>query len=118
MFTDIEAFLKYFDGVHRRSVRDVAALPAEAAAYRPATGEGENAWGIGEIVRHMAGSRLYFSRAYRGEGWVFEYPLREVTSQADWSPCLEEAAEEFRRRLQATPAGWLPRPIPTIGTHG
>ena len=118
MFTDIEAFLKYFDGVHRRSVRDVAALPAEAAAYRPATGEGENAWGIGEIVRHMAGSRLYFSRAYRGEGWVFEYPLREVTSQADWLPCLEEAAEEFRRRLQATPAEWLTRRIPMIDTDG
>ncbi len=118
MFTDIEAFLKYFDGVHGRSLRDVAALPPQAVTYRPATGEGEGAWSIGEIVRHMAGSRLYFSRAYRGEGWVFEYPLHAVTSQADWLPCLEEAAEEFRRRLQGTPAEWLTRRIQMIDTEG
>lgn len=117
MFTDIESFLKYFDGVHRRTLRDVAALPPEAEAYRPATGEGENAWSIGEIVRHMAGSRLYFSRAYRDEGWIFDGPLREIESQAGWLSCLAAAAAEFRRRLEGTPPEWLTRRVQMIDTE-
>src|SRR3990172_6760449 len=76
MFTEIDAYLRYFDGAHRRTVRDITALPAEAEVYRPETGEGENAWGITDIVRHMAGSRLYFSRADRGGGGMFDGALR------------------------------------------
>jgi len=118
MFTDIQAFLNYFEGAHKRSVRDIAALPPEAESYRPETGEGENAWGVTDIVRHMAGSRLYFSRAYRGEGWVFDGPLRAVNSQADWVTCLEESAAEFRRRLEGTPLSWLTRRIQMIDSEG
>jgi uncharacterized damage-inducible protein DinB len=118
VFTDIESFLRYFDSVHRRALRDIGALPEEAELYRPETGEGEGAWGIGEIVRHMAGSRLYFARAYRGEGWVFDYPLRDCVSQTDWLPCLEEAMAEFRRRLEGTPSDWLSRKIQMIDTDG
>ena len=97
MFTEIDAYLRYFDSAHRRTVRDILALGAGAEDYRPETGEGENAWGITDIVRHMAGSRLYFSRAYRGEGWVFDGPLRAVNSREDWVPVLEESAVEFRQ---------------------
>jgi uncharacterized damage-inducible protein DinB len=118
VFTDIESFLRYFDSVHRRALRDIGALPEEAELYRPVTGEGEGAWSIGEIVRHMAGSRLYFARAYRGEGWVFDYPLRDCVSQSDWLPCLEEAMAEFRRRLEGTPSDWLSRKIQMIDTDG
>ena len=118
MFTDIESFLRYFDGVHRRARRDIGALPEVAELYRPETGEGEGAWSVGEIVRHMAGSRLYFARAYRGEGWVFDYSLRETDSQADWLPCLEESMTEFRRRLEGTPSDWLSRKIRMIDTDG
>src|SRR3990172_1534319 len=118
MITDIESFLRYFEAVHRRTVRDVAALPAEAEAYRPLAGDGESAWSINDIVRHMAGSRLYFARAYRGEGWLFSDPLRPVSSQADWVLCLEEAAVEFRRRLEGTPAEWLTRRVQMIDSEG
>ena len=118
MLTDIDTFLRYFDGVNRRALRDIGALPQEAESYRPHAGEGEAAWGIGEIVRHMAGSRLYFARAYRGEGWVFDFPLRECASQADWLPCLEESMAEFRRRLEGTPAEWLTRKVRMIDTAG
>jgi uncharacterized damage-inducible protein DinB len=118
MFTAVGAFLRYFDSVHRRTVRDVAALPPEAAAYKPRTGDGENAWSIAEIVLHIAGARLYFSRAYRGEGWIYDGPTRRINSQDDWVPCLEEAAEEFRRRLEGTPRQWLERRVQMIDTDG
>ena len=118
MFTDIDAFLRYFDGVHRRTLRDVSALPPEAESYRPRTGEGENAWGINDIVRHIAGSRLYFARAYRGEGWLFDGPLRAVNSRQDWGAALEESLAEFRRRLEGTPPEWLERRVQMIDTDG
>jgi uncharacterized damage-inducible protein DinB len=101
---------------HRRALRDIGALPAEAESYRPETGEGEGAWGIGEIVRHMAGARVYFARAYRREGWP---DFRQHTaSQADWLPWLEEAMTEYRKRLEGTPSEWLSRKIPMIDTDG
>jgi uncharacterized damage-inducible protein DinB len=118
MFTDIETFLRYFDGVHRRALRDIGALPFQAESYRPVTGDGEGAWGVGEIVRHMAGSRLYFARAYRGEGWVFDFPLRDTESQADWLACLEDAMTEFRQRLEGTPSEWLTRKVQMLDTDG
>ena len=118
MFTEIDAYLRYFDSAHRRTVRDIRALGEGAEAYRPETGEGESAWGITDIVRHMAGSRLYFSRAYRGEGWVFDGPLRAVNSREDWVPVLEESAEEFRKRLEGTPREWLERKVQMIDTDG
>jgi uncharacterized damage-inducible protein DinB len=116
MFTDIDTYLNYFEGAHRRSVRDVSALPEDAAVYRPPIGDGENAWSIGEIVRHMAGARLYFVRAYRGEGWFFSDDIREVVTQDDWVPCLEEAANLVVERLSGTPPEWLTRKVQMIDT--
>jgi len=118
MFKDIDSYIRYYSGLHKRTVRDVAALPPEAEAYRPATGEGENAWPIGEIVRHMAGSRLYFARAYRDEGWFFGDDLGAVDSQADWLPVLDRSFELFISRLEGTPAVWLDRRIKMIDTDG
>lgn len=116
MFTSIDAYINYFEGAHRRSARDVSALPSAAASYEPEAGEGENAWGIGEIVRHMAGARLYFTRAYRDEGWYFSDDLRAVETQDDWVQCLEESANLVIERLSGTPAEWLTRKIKMIDT--
>src|SRR5687767_14899636 len=65
MITDIASYLRYLDSVLRRTERDIAALPSEAVAWRPPPIAGENEWTIGEIVRHLGGSRLYFASAYR-----------------------------------------------------
>ena len=117
MFKDIDGFLRYYDGLQRRTIRDISALPAaEADAYRPETGEGENAWPIGELVRHIGGARLYFARAYRDEGWIFDGPARDVKSPTDWLPVLEETYAEFRSRLEGTPVDWLERRIQMIDT--
>jgi uncharacterized damage-inducible protein DinB len=133
VISDIESFLRYFDAVHRRALRDIGALPPEAEGWAPpalrpvrrahgrqAQGErGENAWAIGEIVRHMAGSRLYFARAYRGEGWIADWPPPIDTEvQSTWLPALEASAAEFRRRVEGTPNEWLTRRVPLIDSEG
>lgn len=118
MISDIGEFLRYFGAMHRRSVRDVRLLPPEAEGWRPAAGEGENAWEIGQVVTHMAGSRLYFAHAYLNEGWVFEGWPEEDRRRDRWAACLERSAEEFTQRLSGTPNDWLQRRIELIDTPG
>ncbi len=117
MLTSIDAFLRYFDAVNRRAMRDIAALPPEADGWTPTTGEGERAWSINKLVGHMAGSRLYFASAYRGEGWISPAPP-DVSSRDRWLPALAGSAGEFRRRLEGTPAEWLERKVQMIDSEG
>ena len=117
MFTSITAFLNSFDAVNRRGRRDIGALAPEADDWTPETGEGENAWSINKLIGHMAGSRLYFASAYRGEGWISPEPP-DVSSRAQSLPALTERAEELRRRLSDPPDAWLERKIQMIDTDG
>ena len=115
MFTSVAAFLRYFDAVHRRALRDVGALPPEADGWTPPAGSGENAWDINTIVGHMAGSRLYFASAYRGEGWISP-PAPDVSSRDRWLPALEDSAAKFNAALDGTPDAWLERKVEMIDT--
>jgi DinB superfamily len=82
MVSDITSYLRFFDSVRRRTERDVAALPPEAAAWRPPPGAGgEAGWSIGDIVAHIGSTRLYFASAYRGEGWIATPPEIERADQ-------------------------------------
>jgi uncharacterized damage-inducible protein DinB len=116
MITDSAAFLRYFDSIHRRTLRDIQALPTAASSWAPDAGEGEKAWSISEIVGHIAESRIYFAKAYRHEGWIYDWKAPITGSQSSWLPTLEASAEEFHRRIQDTPAGWLDRRVPMIDT--
>ncbi len=117
MFTSIDAFLRYFDSLHRRTMRDIAALPAEADGWTPATGDGENAWGINTIVGHICGSRLYFASAYLDRGWIGP-GARDTSSREKWLPALEASAAELKALLAGTPTEWLDRKITMIDTDG
>ena len=118
MITDFEALMRYFDSFHRRTVRDIVALPPQAENWRPPVGEGEKAWSIAEIVHHIAESRLYFSRAYRGEGWLYDWEVPSTEKQSGWAHTLEASAAEFHSRLDGTPPEWLQRRVKMIDTDG
>jgi uncharacterized damage-inducible protein DinB len=118
MITDVESYLRFFDSVRRRTERDVAALPPEAAAWRPPAASGEAGWGIGELVGHIGATRLYFASAYRGEGWIWEKTEADPDDQAGWLPWLKTSGERFAALLEDTPRGWLDRRIEMIDTPG
>ncbi|MGH7357051.1 MAG: DinB family protein [Candidatus Rokuibacteriota bacterium] len=117
MITDMASYLRFFDSVRRRTERDVAALPPQAAAWRPPVVNGETGWSIGDIVSHIGGSRLYFASAYRGEGWIFP-PESDRADQRTWLPWLQTSAERFVALLRDTPETWLTRRIEMIDTAG
>jgi uncharacterized damage-inducible protein DinB len=117
MISSIDGFLHYFDAVHRRAVRDVAALPPEADGWAPGRGEGEAGWSINTLVGHMAGSRLYFASAYRGEGWISPMPP-DVGRRESWLAALESSAAALRVALEGTPDAWLQRKVAMIDSDG
>ncbi len=117
MIRSLADFLRYFEAVNRRAMRDIAALPPEADGWTPPAGDGERAWGINTLVGHMAGSRLYFASAYLGEGWVSP-PPPDVSRRERWVPALAESYAAFRARLEGTPDAWLDRKVEMIDTSG
>ena len=118
MITDIASYLRFFDSVRRRTERDVAALPPEAAAWRPPAIGGETGWSIGQIVGHIGSSRLYFASAYRNEGWIGIPAAYEHGDRSTWFHWLRESADRFADLLKDTPADWLTRRIEMIDTPG
>jgi uncharacterized damage-inducible protein DinB len=120
MITDIASYLRFFDGVRRRTERDVAALPPEAAAWRPPAAAGESEWTIGQIIDHLGGSRLYFASAYRGEGWLWTRTdkVMDAGDPRTWLGWLRTSAERFTAQIADTPAEWLNRRVEMIDTPG
>ena len=120
MITDMPSYLKFFETVRRRTDRDVAALPAAAAGWRPPAAEGEAGWSIGQIVDHIGGTRLYFASAYRNEGWLWTREGTEMDpqDQRTWLPWLDASAKRFVALLQDTPNEWLTRRIEMIDSPG
>ncbi len=117
MITAIADFLRYFEGVHRRTVRDIDALPPDAGAWTPSAGEAEAAWGIAELVAHIARSRSFFLGAYRAEGWIMP-PGGDPPDPTTWLALLEESAAALAAGLETTPDGWLQRRVPLIEGDG
>ena len=56
MIVSVAEFVRYFDGVRRRTLAAVARVTPETAAYRPREAE----WTCGQIVQHIAGSERFF----------------------------------------------------------
>jgi uncharacterized damage-inducible protein DinB len=111
VITSVAAFVRYFDGVNRRAMRDVGMLPEAAESWRPPAGAGEDAWGIGELVGHLAASRLFFARAFVGEGWHAEPWAGPVATRADWQSALSESGATLAAMLSAAPDQYLERKL-------
>jgi uncharacterized damage-inducible protein DinB len=116
MLTGVGDFTRYFEGVNRRALRDIGALPAEAEGWRPGMGQGEQGWDIGQLVDHIAASRRMFLVVYRGEGWRMTLPVSLPRDR--WLPELEDSAAELVAGLRQTPDEWLQRRIPAVDGSG
>lgn len=118
MISDVASFLGWFEGVHRRTVRDVSILPLEAETWNPTSGSGEEAWGVPALVQHIAEGRLYFAEAFAGRGWVWDDWPEELRGRGGWRPALEASMAELARRLETAPASRLQAKIELIGDPG
>jgi uncharacterized damage-inducible protein DinB len=119
VIADVPAFLKYFDGVHRRTVRDVTSLPVEAETWRPPPSpDDESSWGAPEIVRHIAEARLFFAKAFLGEGWVWDAWREPLERKATWVPALDRSLETLTSRLAEAAEERLRERVEAIASEG
>lgn len=116
VISDVASFLSWFEGVHRRTLRDVRLLPAEAETWVPPTGDGEAAWGIPQLVRHTAEARLYFASAFAGDGWVWDPWPADVTSPETWREALVAAMAGLGERIAGVPDERLREKVALIST--
>jgi len=56
VISSVAEFVKYFDGIRRRTAVAVERVTPEVAAYRPRPSE----WTCAEIVRHISGAERFF----------------------------------------------------------
>lgn len=113
-FGGISGFLAHFKGLNRRAVRDFGGLAVEAETWRPPWGEGEDAWDVGQIVAHVAMSRIFFGRAYRELLWQPEPWPGPTRTRAEWVQALDGSAARLQELLEGTPDDWLSRPVPML----
>lgn len=119
VIADIPSFLRYFEGVHARTVRDVSSLPAEAEGWRPAaSADEESSWGVPDIVRHIAEARWFFATAFRGEGWVWDTWEDGLERRDNWVPALETSLEGFRAMVTEAAPDRLRERVEAIGGEG
>jgi uncharacterized damage-inducible protein DinB len=118
VISDIASFLRYFEGVHKRTVRDVSVLPEAAERWTPEPGPDEEAsWGPPRIVRHIAEARGFFASAFRGDGWVWT-ELPESPSRDAWVPLLERSFADLERALADVSQERLMEKVDLIGGPG
>ncbi len=119
MIADVASFLRYFEGVHRRTVRDVSSLPRDAESWTPPRShDDESSWGVPEIVRHLAEARGFFAGAYVGDGWIWPAWPDPVVRKDSWVPALERSFDELVATLRAAPGDYLARKIEPIADDG
>lgn len=116
MISSIDAFLRWFDSVNRRAIRDVSALPPDAASWRPGEDNGEGSWSVGALVAHMAEARSYFASAFSEQGWIWE-PWTPEEGE-DLTGTLQRSFDEMAERLRGSPDGWLNRKVALLGGQG
>lgn len=116
MLTTIDDFLRYFDGVHRRTLRDIQALPPAASGWAPDAGEGEGSWSVNEVVAHLSNVRDYMTSAYLGNGWLAP-EMPDTSDWASWAPVIQASAERLQASLAGTPDAWLNRRVRAIASN-
>lgn len=118
MISDIASFLRYFEGVHKRTVRDVSALPEAAERWKPEPRPDEEAsWGAPRIIRHIAEARGFFASAFRDDGWVWT-DLPESPSRDAWGPLLDRSFSDLEKALADVPQERLTEKVELIGGLG
>jgi hypothetical protein len=54
MIAAIEDFGGYFEGIHRRTLRDIDAIRERGLALSPPGGDGEAGWPVARLIGHTA----------------------------------------------------------------
>ncbi|MED3552679.1 DinB family protein [Cytobacillus praedii] len=64
---DIKEYVKYLDGIHKRTMQYVKVIPNELLDWKPS----EDKFSTGDLLRHIASSRLMFLGIFEHGSWKY-----------------------------------------------
>ncbi|WP_079507533.1 DinB family protein [Mesobacillus jeotgali] len=67
MIHDIKEYVKYLDGIHKRTMQYVKVIPNDFLEWKPS----EDKFSIGDLLRHIASSRLMFLGIFEHGTWTY-----------------------------------------------
>ena len=107
MIQSVAEFIRYFDGVRRRTWTAVGRLTPELAAWRPRADE----FTSGAIVRHLAGAERFFVARVVDDRWTEDLEPGPELDLAATRGLLERVHREEMARLATVPDARLAESI-------
>lgn len=111
MIQDINSFIKYFDGIRRRTINFIQAVPEDKIDWAPQADE----FSCGDIVRHLAATELMFVKATTVGDWRYTGHDRTLAGTlAETLIYLETCHIEATNMLSEVDNSVLFQPRPTL----
>jgi uncharacterized damage-inducible protein DinB len=107
MLTSIGEFVRYFEGVRRRTWMTVDCVTSQLLDWAPRAG----VFTCGEIVRHLAGAERFFITKVVEDRWTDDLDPGAPLDHAATRALLETAHREEIPRLLAVPDQRLQEPL-------
>ncbi|MFF2794202.1 DinB family protein [Lysinibacillus xylanilyticus] len=114
MVHDIEEYVKYLDGVHKRTMQYLKAIPDELLNWKPS----EDKFSIGDLLRHIASARLMFLGIFEHGSWKYVgHDIRMGASLEDISNYLESCQVNLTEGLLKIGNDVLSKKVLTLHGH-
>ncbi|MGE7908786.1 DinB family protein [Lysinibacillus xylanilyticus] len=114
MIHDIGEYVKYLDGVHKRTMQYMKAIPDELLDWKPS----EDKFSIGDLLRHIASSRLMFLGIFEHGSWTYAgHDISKGASLEDISNYLESCQVKLTEGLLKIGNDLLSKKVLTLHGH-
>jgi uncharacterized damage-inducible protein DinB len=112
MIQDIASFIGYFEGIRRRTLNYVRAIPADRLEWQPFSAE----MTCGDIVRHIAAAEQMYAGLVAEGRWLYRGHTREPDQDlATLVGALEAGHAQAMARLRGLPDSALGELRPALG---
>jgi uncharacterized damage-inducible protein DinB len=111
MIRSVADFIRYFEGVRRRTWVAVDRVTPELVGWRPRHDE----WSCGAIVRHLAGAEHFFVARVVDDRWTEDLDPGPECELAATRALLTDAHVREMARLATVPDTRLEEPIRDLG---
>lgn len=114
MIHEVEEYVKYLDGVHKRTMQYVKVIPEELLDWKPS----EDKFSIGDLLRHIASARLMFLGIFEHGSWTYTgHDASKGASLEDISNYLESCQVTLTEGLLKIGNDMLSKKVPTLHGH-
>ena len=114
MIHDIKEYVTYLDGVHKRTMQYVKAIPNELLDWKPS----ENKFSTGDLLRHIASSRLMFLAVLEHGNWTYSgHDSSKGATIEDISNYLNECQNKLSEGLLRVGNDVLTKKVSTLHGH-